>query len=311
MNTSPQYRGRFAPSPTGPLHFGSLVAALGSFLDARRHGGRWLVRMEDLDPPREMPGAGTRILRTLEAYGLEWDEAVEYQSRRSVLYEAALAKLERDGYLYGCACTRREIADSSNGPDHSAVYPGTCRNGLPPGRHARAVRVRVHDTIIHETDLLQGMVSQALGQEVGDFVLRRADGLFAYQLAVVVDDAEQRISHVVRGADLLGSTPRQVYLQQLLGYHTPAYLHLPIAVNAGQEKLGKQTFAPEIQSTQVVATLLQALTFLNQPLPDSARDARPAELLQWASAHWDRHLLPARRQLTAPKIFQQALPARL
>jgi glutamyl-Q tRNA(Asp) synthetase len=311
MNNTSGYRGRFAPSPTGPLHFGSLVAAVGSFLDARHHRGRWLVRMEDLDPPREIPGAGAQILRTLEAFGLEWDEAVEYQSHRSSRYEAALAQLERDGCLYGCACTRREIADSSNGPERNAVYPGTCRNGLPPGRYARAVRVRVNDTVIDMTDLLQGSITQALGLEVGDFVLRRADGLFAYQLAVVVDDAGQHISHVVRGADLLGSTPRQVYLQQLLGYTTPAYLHLPIAVNANLEKLGKQTFAPALSPGRVVETLLQVLAFLNQPLPAGARDASPPELLQWASAHWDRHALPARQQRTAPKIFQQAIPSRL
>ncbi|MGB5539488.1 MAG: tRNA glutamyl-Q(34) synthetase GluQRS [Gammaproteobacteria bacterium] len=311
MTSTPDYCGRFAPSPTGPLHFGSLVAAVGSYLDARHYQGRWLLRMEDLDPPREMPGAGDLILRTLEAFGLEWDGTVDYQSRRGTLYDEALARLERDGHLYHCACTRREIADSMTGPDRSSVYPGTCRNGLPPGRQARAVRVRVYDSAINMTDLLQGGITQALGTAVGDFVLRRADGLYAYQLAVVVDDAEQGITHVVRGADLLGSTPRQVYLQQLLGYATPAYLHLPVAVNTGGEKLGKQTFAPAIPSTHAVDTLLQALAFLNQPLPDGARDATVAELLAWAAIHWDRHALPARRQLVAPGVFQQVTPAGL
>jgi glutamyl-Q tRNA(Asp) synthetase len=311
MTETHAYRGRFAPSPTGPLHFGSLVAAVGSWLDARHHAGRWLVRMEDLDPPREVPGAGDAILRTLEAFALEWDESVEYQSRRGARYDAALAQLAQDGHLYHCACTRREIADSATGPDGSSIYPGTCRNGLPPGRQARAVRVRVYDADIRLTDLLQGAVEQALGTEVGDFVLRRADGLYAYQLAVVVDDAAQHISHVVRGADLLGSTPRQIHLQRLLGFATPAYLHLPVAVNARQEKLGKQTFAPAIPSTRVVDSLLQALTFLNQPLPDDARDGSPAELLDWAAMHWDRHALPARQELTAPGIFQHATPAGL
>jgi glutamyl-Q tRNA(Asp) synthetase len=311
MTAAPEYRGRFAPSPTGPLHFGSLVAAVGSYLDARHHRGRWLVRMEDLDPPREVPGASLHILRTLEAFGLEWDEAVEYQSRRSAYYEAALAQLDRDGHLYGCACTRREIADGSSGSESGAVYPGTCRNGIPPGRRARAMRVRVYDTTVRLTDLLQGSVAQTLDREVGDFVVRRADGLFAYQFAVVVDDAGQRISHVVRGADLLGSTPRQVYLQRLLGYATPEYLHLPVAVNASREKLGKQTRVPAIEPGHAVGTLLQALTFLNQPLPENARDASLAELLQWAIEHWDRHTLPARQHRTAPKIFQQATPAGL
>lgn len=311
MTPTPVYRGRFAPSPTGPLHFGSLVAAVGSYLDARHHRGLWLVRMEDLDPPREVPGAGDSILRTLEAFGLEWDEAVEYQSRRSDLYEAALAQLAQDGQLYHCACTRREIADSSSGPGQGAIYPGTCRNGLPAGRRARAVRVRVNTAVVNVTDLLQGSLRQMLDRDVGDFVVRRTDGLYAYQIAVVVDDAAQQINHVVRGTDLLGSTPRQVYLQQLLGYDTPAYLHLPIAVNANGEKLGKQTFAPAIPPTHVVETLLETLKFLNQPLPDGISDATPAELLQWASTHWDRHALPARQQLSAPKIFQHASPAGL
>ncbi|MGD2113103.1 MAG: tRNA glutamyl-Q(34) synthetase GluQRS [Gammaproteobacteria bacterium] len=311
MIQAPQYRGRFAPSPTGPLHFGSLVAAVGSYLDARHHDGCWLVRMEDLDPPREVPGAGDSILRTLESFGLEWDGAVEYQSRRGNLYETALEQLARDGHLYHCACTRREIADSTTGPERNPVYPGTCRNGLPPGRQARAVRVRVYDTVIALADLLQGSLDQRLDREVGDFVLRRADGLYAYQLAVVVDDAEQQVTHVVRGSDLLGSTPRQVYLQQLLDYATPRYLHLPVAVNASREKLGKQTLAPAVLPTHGVGTLVQALAFLNQPLPEGARDATPGELLAWAATRWNRRALPARRQRTAPAGFQHATPAGL
>ncbi len=304
MTTKQAYRGRFAPSPTGPLHFGSLVAALGSYLDARHHQGEWLLRMEDLDPPREVAGAGDRILKTLEAFGLEWDGPVVYQSRRAVLYEDALAQLEQAGQLYGCACTRREIADSAIDPDNSRVYPGTCRAGLPPGRAARTLRVRVHDNSITLTDTLQGQVQQRLGQAVGDFILRRTGGLFAYQLAVVVDDAEQEITHVVRGADLLDSTPRQVYLQQLLEYPTPDYLHLPMAVDTRQDKLSKQTCAPAIDEQQRTATLCQALDFLGQPLPDTASDASPAELLRWAAAHWDRAALPVQRTRAAPPQFQ-------
>ncbi len=304
MNINEQYRGRFAPSPTGPLHFGSLVAALGSYLDARHHQGEWLLRMEDLDPPREVAGAGDRILKTLEAFGLEWDGPVVYQSRRAARYENALAQLEQAGHLYGCACTRREIADSAVGPDNSRVYPGTCRAGLPPGRAARTLRVRVHDNSITLSDTLQGQVQQRLGQAVGDFILRRAGGLFSYQLAVVVDDAEQEITHVVRGADLLDSTPRQVYLQQLLEYPTPDYLHLPMAVDTRHDKLSKQTFAPAIDEQQCTATLCQALDFLGQPLPDTASDASPAELLRWAAAHWDRATLPAQRTRAAPPQFQ-------
>jgi glutamyl-Q tRNA(Asp) synthetase len=304
MTISELYRGRFAPSPTGPLHFGSLVAALGSYLDARFHQGKWLLRMEDLDPPREVAGAGDLILHTLDAYGLEWDGPVVYQGRRTALYETALAQLQQAGHLYGCCCTRKEIADSGGNADSNRIYPGTCRNGLPPGRTARALRVRVQDNSITLIDALQGQMQRRLGQEVGDFILRRADGLFAYQLAVVVDDAEQEITHIVRGADLLDSTPRQIYLQQLLEYATPDYLHLPMAVDTRQDKLSKQTCAPAIDEQQRTATLCQALAFLNQPLPDAAGDASPSELLRWAVAHWDRSALPAQRTRAAPPQFQ-------
>ncbi len=304
MIVNEQYRGRFAPSPSGPLHFGSLVAALGSYLDARHQRGEWLLRMEDLDPPRVVAGAGDQILRTLEAFGLEWDGPVLYQSRRTAHYENALAQLQQAGHLYGCACTRREIADSAGSRDNGRIYPGTCRSGLSPGRAVRALRVRVYDNSITLHDALQGRIQQQLGLEVGDFVLRRADGLFAYQLAVVVDDAGQGITHVVRGADLLDSTLRQVYLQQLLGHPTPDYLHLPVAVNTRQEKLSKQTWAPAIDAQRCGTTLCQALAFLNQPLPDAACDASPAELLRWAVAHWDRTALPAQRMRAAPRQFQ-------
>ena len=214
-SAQPPYRGRFAPSPTGPLHFGSLVAAVGSWADARAHGGEWLVRMEDLDPPREVPGAADEILRTLEALGLEPDGPVVRQSERGDAYRAALDRLRDRGVLFACGCTRREIADSGlPGSDGGLVYPGTCRNGPPPGRPARALRVRVDDAVIAFDDALQGRVSQDLGRDVGDFVLLRADGFFAYQLAVVVDDAAQGITDVVRGIDLIDSTPRQIFLQR-------------------------------------------------------------------------------------------------
>jgi glutamyl-Q tRNA(Asp) synthetase len=305
MTAHTGYRGRFAPSPTGPLHFGSLVAALASYLDARHQRGTWLVRMEDLDPPREVAGAADAILHTLEAYGLEWDAAVEYQSRRSEHYAAALSRLEQDGHLYPCACTRREIADSRTGPDGVPVYPGTCRNGLPPGRVARALRVRVYDQRIRFHDAVQGSVEQALATAAGDFVLRRADGLFAYQLAVVVDDAAQGITHVVRGADLLDSTPRQIHLQRLLGYRQPDYLHLPVAVNAAGEKLGKQTCAAAVPVRERIATLLAVLRFLNQPIPADATSLGVSGLLALAASQWDRAALPRQRTHIAPTGFQQ------
>ncbi|HET7175422.1 MAG TPA: tRNA glutamyl-Q(34) synthetase GluQRS [Gammaproteobacteria bacterium] len=285
------YTGRYAPSPTGPLHFGSLVAAVGSYLDARSQGGRWLLRMEDLDKPREMPGATDGILRTLEAFRFQWDGAVLYQSRRADAYEAALDRLASDGAVFPCACSRREIADSGLNGLEGPIYPGTCRHGLPPGRRAQALRLRVPDESLSFEDGLQGTVRQNLAQDVGDFIVRRADGAHAYQLAVVVDDAHQGITHVVRGADLLLSTPRQLLLQQLLGLSTPAYLHLPVAVNRVGEKLSKQTHAVALDEQRRGPTLWQALSFLQQSPPGELRDASIEEIWVWAVANWRPDLL--------------------
>jgi len=289
------YRGRFAPSPTGPLHFGSLVAAVGSFLEARSQGGEWLVRMEDLDLPRVVPGAADDILRTLDAFGLHWDGEVMFQSARNEAYRAAVAELEKLGAVYPCACTRREIADSALSGIDGPVYPGTCRGGLPGGRSARAMRVRANSGAVGFDDGLQGRVSQMLATEVGDFVVRRADGLFAYQLAVVVDDAEQAVTHTVRGADLLDSTPRQIYLQKLLGLPTPAYMHLPVAVNERGEKLSKQTLATAVSIANPVGALFDALVFLNQSPPSGLIEVDPGSFWQWAIAHWRADRLPAVR----------------
>lgn len=282
------YVGRFAPSPTGPLHFGSLVAAAASWLDARRAGGRWLVRMEDLDAPRVVAGAADTILRQLEACGLAWDGEVESQSRRIALYEAALARLAP--HVYACACSRRELEDSALAIDGARVYPGTCRAGLPAGRPARATRVRTTAPAVRFVDRVQGEIVQDVEREVGDFVLRRADGPFAYQLAVVVDDAAQGITDVVRGADLLDSTARQILLQRLLGVPTPRYLHFPVATNAAGEKLSKQTHAPDASPADLPA----ALRFLGlEPPPGAAGSA----LLAWAVPHWDPYRLPRRRAI--------------
>jgi glutamyl-Q tRNA(Asp) synthetase len=300
---STPYRGRFAPSPSGPLHFGSLVAAVGSYLDARHHLGEWQLRIEDIDPPREVAGAADGILRTLEAFGLEWDGPVTYQSRRGARYEAALDQLERLGFLYGCACTRKEIPDNGVPGAGGAVYPGTCRRGLPPGRTARSLRVRVDDSSIGMQDRLQGHIRQSLPGEVGDFIVRRADGPIAYQLAVVVDDGEQRISHIVRGADLLESTPRQIYLQRLLGLPVPDYLHLPVAVNDAGEKLAKQTRARPVNPEHAGRILRDVLRFLHQELPESSEEATPEELLRWAIARWDDQSLPPGRTLPSPAQY--------
>jgi len=286
MNFPKPYRGRFAPSPTGPLHFGSMVAAVGSFLQARMQNGEWLVRMEDLDPPREAPGAADDILRTLEAFGLHWDGTVMYQSRRQHIYDEALEKLKAQGALYPCACSRREIADSSvNGVD-GPVYPGTCRNGIPSGRAPRAWRVRVDGEQIEFNDAIQGRLSRNLAKDFGDFIVQRADGFFAYQLAVVMDDVEQRITEIVRGADLIESTPRQIHLQRLLNLPTPNYLHLPVALNARGEKLSKQTFAAPLDATHPLPALLRVLDFLGQDVSPELVNDSIADFWRWAVTNW-------------------------
>jgi glutamyl-Q tRNA(Asp) synthetase len=289
------YRGRFAPSPTGPLHFGSLIAAAGSYLDARRSGGAWLVRIEDLDSPREAGGAADAILRTLEDYGFEWDGSVVRQSRRVAAYAAALEQLERDGAVFPCACTRREVSDSALGGTTGPIYPGTCRGGIPAGRRARAIRARVDNTVIVFEDRLQGKIEQSLADEVGDFVVRRADGVFAYQMAVVVDDFEQGVTDVVRGADLLASTPRQMLLQHRLGYPTPRYMHLPVAVNRSGEKLSKQTLATPLTAAAGPLQLWRALQFLGQEPPTELKGERIGVLWSWAVASWRTARIPRKQ----------------
>ncbi|MBI1174579.1 MAG: tRNA glutamyl-Q(34) synthetase GluQRS [Sideroxydans sp.] len=285
------YRGRFAPSPTGPLHFGSLIAAVGSYLEAKYHDGKWLVRMEDLDTPRSIAGAADGILRTLEGFGLFWDEAVLYQSQRTAAYEEALHELQRIGAAYPCACTRREIADSALHGIDGQIYPGTCRHGIAAGRTGRAWRVRTDNQPVAFNDALQGRIIQHLECEIGDFVVKRADGLFAYQLAVVVDDAFQNITHVVRGADLLTSTPRQIHLQHLLRLPTPHYMHLPIAVNQAGEKLSKQTLAAPVETGKPAAALWHALAFLQQQPPQELQQADLETIWQWAHRNWRNETL--------------------
>jgi glutamyl-Q tRNA(Asp) synthetase len=271
MTHSAGYIGRFAPSPTGPLHAGSLVAAMASYLDARAHHGRWLLRIEDVDEARTVPGSAASIGHALSALGMHADGDVLWQSTRKEAYAAALARL--NSHVYACGCSRREIADSRIGTagDGSAIYPGTCRNGLAHGKTARAWRVRVPDPgaeneCIAFEDRWAGWVTQHLAAEAGDFVLKRADGFWAYQLAVVVDDADQGVTHVVRGADLLDSTPRQIYLQRLLDMPTPQYMHVPVVSNAVGEKLSKQTGAQALDLDRPVETLLAAARFLKLPV---------------------------------------------
>jgi len=293
MSTSPSggYVGRFAPSPTGPLHAGSLVAALASYLDARAHGGTWLIRIEDIDEGRSVPGAAEEILDLLARLGMTSDREVVWQSRRKHLYQAAYDRLA--GHVYPCGCNRREIADSRLGvaPDGAAIYPGTCRHGLAPGRSPRSLRLRVPEAgadVITFRDRFAGAVSQRLASESGDIVLKRADGYWAYQLAVVVDDADQGVTEVVRGADLLDSTPRQIFLQRLLHVPTPRYLHVPVVRNENGEKLSKQTGALAVRpgdAAGAVAALRQAAGFLGLDLPpaDSPDAFWRAAVPAWAA----------------------------
>ncbi len=318
-----QYIGRFAPSPTGPLHFGSLVAAVASYCDAKYNQGKWLVRMEDVDKPREMAGAADDILRTLEMFGFEWDGAdinsrVIFQSQRSDIYENYFQHLKRNGSIYSCTCSRKEIADSAiNIGIDGAIYPKTCYpktcfnktvNSNTREKHVSASlmdtaswRINVDNAgLITFKDAIQGSISQQLAHDVGDFILKRKDGLFAYQLAVVVDDALQGVTHIVRGADLLDSTPRQIYLQQLLGVTTHdfkkiSYAHVPVVVNAGGEKLSKQTLAQAITPEIAPTLVFEALCFLGQTPPGEIKNTTLAEMWHWAIANWQLEKIPQQK----------------
>jgi len=286
------YRGRFAPSPTGPLHFGTLVAAVGSYLEAKSHDGEWLVRIENLDTPREISGASSEILRTLESLEMEWDHDVVYQSERNSVYQTTLAILDEYGVIYPCTCTRREIADSSITGVSGPVYPGTCRSNLLNKKQIGALRVITDNSLVKFKDALRGQISQRLESETGDFVLRRADGIYAYQLAVVVDDAKQGITHVVRGADLLDSTPRQIYLQKLLGYPTIKYMHLPVVVNNQGKKLSKQNLATPLDISNPVAQLIATVSFLGQEPPTELLKNSISSFWEWAIKNWCPEKIP-------------------
>lgn len=290
--------GRFAPSPSGPLHFGSLLAALASFLEARTRNGCWLVRIEDIDTPRVVPGAADAILRSLEAHGLYWDGSVLYQSRRLASYTAALARLDAADSLYPCTCSRRELARWTSPGVTGRVYPGFCRSGPRRPQRPAALRVRTQSIRIRFVDRLQGGFSQQLEVDVGDFVVQRADGIVAYQLAVVVDDADQAVNQIVRGSDLLDSTPRQIHLQQLLELPTPDYLHIPVAVDASGAKLSKQTEATALDDAHPEAALITALQFLGQQPPPELMHAPVPNIIEWALMHWCTHRIPA--QIAAP-----------
>jgi len=286
--------GRFAPSPTGPLHLGSLLAAVASYLQARSHRGRWLLRIEDIDPPREVDGADALIVEQLLALGFEWDGPLLRQSQSRGQHEASVNELVAAGHAYPCSCSRKDIADAPQG-DLGTIYPGTCRNGYDGDDYA--IRLRTTDAAVSFVDGLQGRGSQRLESESGDFIIKRRDGLIAYNLAVVVDDQLQGITEVVRGIDLLDSTPRHIYLQTLLGFATPAYLHIPVAVNADGQKLSKSTGAAAVDVARPGAQLAQALRVLYQsPPPDLERESVSA-IWDWAIAHWDVTKLRAQQRI--------------
>ena len=294
--------GRFAPSPTGPLHLGSLVAAVGSWLFARAKGGRWLVRMEDLDTPRVVAGSADDILRTLERFGLTWDGDVVHQSQRLAHYDEALKILLKGKMAYACACSRADLARAASAPaegdaaqTRAAIYPGTCRDGLPPGRLARAYRFRTAGCLIHFKELLFGPLFEDVETAVGDFVVKRADGPYAYQLAVVVDDAAQGVTEVVRGADLLDSTARQIALQRALSLPTPSYAHLPLILGRDGKKLGKRDGAlplDTLDEARVRGALAFALSALGQNSPEDPAEGTPPQMLETARRRFDPTRIP-------------------
>jgi glutamyl-Q tRNA(Asp) synthetase len=285
------YVGRFAPSPTGPLHMGSLIAAVASYVDAKFNNGRWLLRIEDLDPPREVPGADQRILRSLEAHGLHWDGQPQWQSQRHQIYAAGITQLQGAGHCFYCDCSRARQTQNHG------VYDGRCRLRQNVDKASAAIRVKVDGASIQFDDAIQGLQTQHLASDVGDFVIRRKDGLYAYQLAVILDDAAQGINHVVRGADLLDSTARQIHLQRLLHLSCPHYAHFPVAGNAEGQKLSKQNRAAAIDDSRPTINLRSALTFLGQPCAPSTLQ-QPEDILLWATAHWQRNTIAQTRLLT-------------
>jgi glutamyl-Q tRNA(Asp) synthetase len=287
-NQSQPYKGRFAPSPTGPVHYGTLIAAAGSYLQAKKNNGEWLIRMEDVDTTRKIDGADTDILRTLELFGFEWDGEVIYQSRQTEYYDQALEQLISKSLVFPCSCSRKLLARSNRN-----IYPGICRQRRLPEHNKHALRVIANNVNIEFNDAVMGKQSQNIKQQCGDFIVKRRDGLFAYQLAVVVDDAMQNISEIVRGADLLDSTPRQIYLQQLLHYPTPDYCHLPLAVDATGNKISKSEGASKINLDNRKKLLISVLGFLGQQPPADLFESNINDIWTWAVKHWQIKRVPA------------------
>ncbi|THB72330.1 MAG: tRNA glutamyl-Q(34) synthetase GluQRS [Gammaproteobacteria bacterium] len=285
-STNNNYIGRFAPSPTGPLHFGSLVAAVGSYLEAKTNHGKWLLRVEDIDPPREVKGATKNIISTLEQFGFEWDEHITYQSRRYEIYQEYIDQLLHRSLAYSCGCSRKEIAKTATRSANGLIYPGTCRIGLG-NKEPRSVRLLTENIDINFHDLVQGVIIQNLETESGDYVIKRADGLYAYNLAVVIDDQLSGITDIVRGHDLLACTCQHIYLQRVLHFDTPRYAHLPIAINKSGQKLSKQNLAKEIDTHNKAQALFNALTFLNQNPDKQLLESDLDSIWNWSIENWN------------------------
>jgi glutamyl-Q tRNA(Asp) synthetase len=280
------YRGRFAPSPTGPVHLGTLIAAVGSYLQAKKNNGEWIIRMEDVDTTRKVEGSDLEILHTLEAFGFEWQEDVLYQSNRTQHYQHALEQLLEQSVVFPCICSRKQLDETG-----SDIYPGTCRTRKLPEKNDHALRLLASDTTIEFDDIVMGKQSQNIANQCGDFVIKRRDGLFAYQLAVVVDDYLQNITEVVRGSDLLDSTPRQIYLQQLLNYPTPGYCHLPLAVDKNGNKISKSEGAARVDRNNREKQLFNVLVFLGQRPPAVLAESGIGDIWSWAIKNWSIDLV--------------------
>ena len=298
MAYQPPYRGRFAPSPTGPLHFGSLVAAMGSYLQAKYHNGEWLIRIDDIDPPREQKDAASKILKTLESFGFEWDSDVLYQSSRSKRYQEAVDDLVDQQLAYHCNCSRTSILKRSAQSGNKIIYPGYCRDKSLTQTAKTSIRLRSNSNLIQFTDLIQGEQNYNIEDSIGDFIIQRRDRLYSYHLASGIDDAEQNITEVMRGADLLDSTPCHIYVQRRLNLLSPDYTHLPIAIDKTGQKLSKQTHAEPIKTKNAVVLLYKTLKFLGQMPPVDLMDAHQNDIWLWAISHWRLDLIPKKIYLT-------------
>lgn len=307
MSESASYVGRFAPSPTGPLHFGSLLAAVSSYLQAKCADGKWLLRIEDIDPPREQVGADIEIIDALHAFGFEWDDSASYQNNFNARHEAIVADLLSSGTAFECSCSRRDLADAERGP-LGAIYPGTCRQGQ--SAQDFAIRVQTNNEPIEFVDELQGPQSQRLEAESGDFIIKRRDGLIAYHLAVVADDFDQGVTEIVRGIDLLDSTARHIHLQRILNFSTPNYAHIPVAANQDGQKLSKLTGATAINADYAIPTLLAALEALYQAPPKSLANGSLQNIWEWAAENWDISRLQSVESIAAEPFGYGSGPPR-